>query len=66
MLDLAKAFDSADQDLAWRILLTWGASRKMVALLRDLHTDRCGIVDAELDSADVHIGKGFKQGRYCS
>ena len=62
MLDLAKAFDSADRDLAWRILLTRGAPPKLVALLEDLHTDHCGIVRAELDSADVHIDKGVKQG----
>ncbi len=62
MLDLAKAFDSADRDLAWRILLTRGAPPKLVALLKDLHTDHCGIIRAELDSADVHIDKGFKQG----
>ena len=62
MLDLAKAFDSVGRDFPWRILLTWGASPKSVALLRDLHTDHCCIVDAELYSTDVHIGKGFKQG----
>ena len=62
MLDLAKTFDSADRDLAWRILLTQGAPPKLVALLKDLHTDHCGIVRAELDSANVHLDKGFKQG----
>ncbi len=62
MLDLAKAFDSADRNLAWHILLTQGAPTKLVILLKDLHTDHCGIIQAELDSVDVHIDKGFKQG----
>ena len=44
MLDLAKAFDSANRDLAWRILLTRGAPLKLAASLKDLHTDHCGIV----------------------
>ena len=62
VVDLAKASDSADWDLAWRILLIRGAPPKLVALLRDLHTHHCGIIRAELDSADVHIDKGCKQG----
>ena len=62
MLDLTKAFDSADRDLAWHVLLTRGAPPKLVALLKDLHTDHCGVVRSELDFADVDINKGFKQG----
>ena len=34
MLDLAKAFDSADLYLAWRILLIRGTPPKLVALLK--------------------------------
>ena len=30
--------------------------------MKDLHTDHCGIVRAELDPADVRIDKGFTQG----
>ena len=62
MLDLAKARESADQDLAWRILLHQDEPPKLVALLKDLQTDHYGIVRAELDAEDVHLGKGFKQG----
>ena len=38
-LDLAKASDSADREPMWRVLVTRGAPPKLVALLRDLHTD---------------------------
>ena len=67
MLDLAKALDSADRDLAWRILLTQGAPPKLalVALLKDLHTDLCGTVRAGRDSADSHIYRQGVQTRVC-
>ena len=62
MLNLTKAFDSVNRDLAWHILSCRGAPAKLVALLRDLHTNHKGIIRAELDSQQVDIDKGYKQG----
>ncbi len=59
---ITKAFDSVNRDLAWHILCCRGAPAKFVAVLRDLHTNHKGIIRAELDSQQVDIDKGFKQG----
>ena len=48
--------------MAWQILLSRRAPAKLVALLKDLHTNHCGVVRAELDSGDIPIDRGFKQG----
>ena len=62
MLDLTKAFDSVDREMAWQILLSRGAPPKLVALIRDLHTQHSAVIRSEVDSAPVDTGVGFKQG----
>ena len=62
MLDLTKAFDSVDREMAWQILLSRGAPPKLVALIRDLHTHHPAVIRSEVDSAPVGISVGFKQG----
>lgn len=49
------SFNSLDWDLAERIPLD---RLKRVALLKELHADQYGIVQAELGSEAVDIGKG--------
>ena len=62
MLDLTKAFDSVDREMAWQILLSRGAPPKLVALLRDLHTHHSVVIRSKVDSAPVGTSVGFKQG----
>ena len=62
MLDLTKAFDSVDRDMAWHILLSRGVPSKLVALIKDLHTDHTAVIRAELDSSPIPTTVGFKQG----
>ena len=62
MLDLTKAFDSVDRNMAWQILLSRGVPPKLVALIKDLHTGHSAIIRAELDSCPVPTDTGFKQG----
>ena len=62
MLDLTKAFDSVDRDMAWHILSSRGVPSKLVALIKDLHTNHTAIIRAELDSHPVPTRVGFKQG----
>ena len=67
MLDLTKAFDSVDRGMAWQILLSRGASPKLVALIKDLHTQHSAIIRNEVDSSPVdsspiNTNVGFKQG----
>ncbi len=62
MLDLTKAFDSVDREMAWQILLSRGAPPKLVALIRDLHTHHSAVIRSEVDSAPVGTSVGFKQG----
>ena len=62
MLDLTKAFDSLDREMAWQILLSKGAPPKLVALIRDLHTHHSVVIHSEVDSAPVGTSVGFKQG----
>jgi len=38
MLDLTKALESVDREMAWQILLSRYAPLKLVALIKDLHT----------------------------
>ena len=37
MLDIIKAFDSVDREMAWQILLSRDTPPKLVALIKDLH-----------------------------
>ena len=53
MLDLTKAFDSMERDMAWQILLSRGVPNKLVTLIKDLHTNHSAIIRAELDSQPV-------------
>ena len=62
MLDLTKAFDSVDRSMTWQILSSRGVPAKLVALIRDLHTDHSAIIRAELDSQAVPTDIGYKQG----
>ena len=43
MLDLTKAFDSVDREMAWQILLSRGAPPKLVTVIRDLHTHHSAV-----------------------
>ncbi len=61
MLDLAKAFDSVDREMASQILLSRGAPPKLVALIRDLHKCHSAVIRSEVDSAPVGTSVGFKQ-----
>ena len=61
-LDLAKAVDSVDREVARQILLIWGAPPKLVALNRDLHTHHSPVIRSKVDSASVGTSVGFKQG----
>lgn len=38
LVDLSKAFDSMDRNMAWQILSSRGITPKLVALIKDLHT----------------------------
>ena len=62
MLDLTKAFDSVDRNMAWQVLLSRGVPPKLVALIKDLHTNHSVIIRAELDSPPIITDTGFKQG----
>jgi len=62
MLDLTKAFDSVDRGMAWQILLSRGVPPKLVALIKDLHTNHSVTIRAELDSQPIVTDNGFKQG----
>ncbi|DBA88751.1 TPA: hypothetical protein ACH3X1_016769 [Trebouxia sp. C0004] len=62
MLDLTKAFDSVDREMAWQILLSRGAPPKLVTLTRDLHTHHSAVIRSKVDSAPVGTSVGFKQG----
>ncbi len=53
MLDLTKAFDSVDREMAWQILLSRGAPQKLVAVIRDLHTYHSAVIRSKFDSAPV-------------
>ncbi len=62
MLDLAKAPDSVDREMAWQILLSRGAPPKLVALIRDRHTHHSPVTRSKVDYAPVGTTVGFKQG----
>ncbi len=50
--------------MAWQILLSRGVPPKLVALIKDLHTNQSvtSILRAELDSQPIFTDNGFKQG----
>jgi hypothetical protein len=62
MLDLTKAFDSVDREMAWQILLSRGATPKLVILIRDLHMHHSAVIRSQVDSAPVGASVGSKQG----
>ena len=62
MLDLTKAFDSVDREMAWQILLSRGAPPKLVALIRNLHTHHSAVIRSEVDFAQIGTSVVFKQG----
>ena len=62
MLDLTKAFESVDREMAWQILLSGGAPPKLVALIKDLHRHHSAVIRSEVDSAPVSTSVGLKQG----
>ena len=62
MLDLTKALESVDREMAWQILLSRGAPPKLIALIRDFHTHHSAVIRSEVDSAPVDTNVGFKQG----
>ena len=61
-MDLTKAFDSVDRSVAWQDLLSGGVPPKLVALIKDSHTDNSAIIRVELDSTPIITDTGFKQG----
>ena len=63
-IDLSKAYDSIPRDLAWKILELRGMPRKIVSLLRDLHTDTyCALRgDHQHKESWFEVKTGFKQG----
>jgi len=62
MLDLTKAFDSVVREMAWQILLSRGATPKLVTLIRGLHTHHSAVICSQVDSAPVGTSVGSKQG----
>ena len=63
-IDLSKAYDSIPRELAWNILELRGMPKKIVALLRDLHTDTCCAIrgDHKDKQSWFEVRTGFKQG----
>ena len=61
MLDLTKASDSVDREMAWQTLLSRGAPPKLVSLIKDLHTHHSAFSRSEVVSAPVGTSVGFKQ-----
>ena len=63
-VDLSKAYDSIDRNLAWTILALRGVPDKIVNLLRDLHTDtKCAMKGDHKDKQSwFEVKTGFKQG----
>ena len=63
-IDLSKAYDSVDRDLAWCVLRQRGAPPKLVELLRDLHEGtQCAMQSDHKGSQSwFEVSTGFKQG----
>ena len=63
-IDLSKAYDSIDRNLAWEVFEKRGLSAKIVALLRDLHKDTQCAMRGDHKSAGswFEVQTGFKQG----
>ena len=66
MLDLTKAFDSVDRNMAWQLLLSKGAPSKLVALVNDLHTGHSAIITAKLESLLAATDAGFTRLSPCT
>ncbi len=63
-IDLSKAYDSVDRDLAWCVLRQRGAPAKLVELLRDLHEGTECAMQSDHDGSHswFEVSTGFKQG----
>lgn len=63
-IDLSKAYDSVDRDLAWCVMRQRGAPTKLVALLKDLHegTECAMQSDCTGSQSWFPVSTGFKQG----
>ena len=63
-VDLSKAYDSIDRDLAWTVFELRGMPRKLVNLLKDLHADTlCALKGDHIDRHSwFEVKTGFKQG----
>jgi len=63
-IDLSKAYDSADRQLAWQILRSRGAPKKIVDLIQDLHQGTTCAMQADHSRPDswFDVITGFKQG----
>ncbi|BDA47039.1 probable craniofacial development protein 2 at N-terminal half [Coccomyxa sp. Obi] len=63
-IDLSKAYDSADRQLAWQILRSRGAPTKVVDLIQDLHEGTTCAMQADHRHPDswFDVATGFKQG----
>ncbi len=48
MLDLTKAFESVDREMAWQMLLSKGAPPKPVTFIQDLHTQHSAFFAGKL------------------
>ena len=53
-LYMCMAFDSVDRGMAWQNLLSRGVPPKLVALIKDLHTNHSVTIRAELDSQPIN------------
>ena len=63
-IDLSKAYDSIDRELAWQVFERRGMPSKLVALLRDLHQGTSSALrgDHKSQSSWFEVKTGFKQG----
>ena len=63
-IDLSKAYDCINRELAWHTFELRGVPAKLISLLRDLHTDtECAIKgDHKAKDSWFEVRTGFKQG----
>lgn len=65
-INLTKAYDSADRQLAWQILKSRGAPEKNVDLVEDLHQNTFCALQQHHKKPDswFEVITGFKQGDF--
>ena len=63
-IDLSKAYDSANRQLAWKILRSRGAPGKIVDLIQDLHRGTTCAMQSDCSRPEnwFEVATGFKQG----